>query len=236
MPFGPSSCDSVFAQPITPGRYMFESSSPSLGSFTADDVMLTTRPRPLFRSSGSASRVRRSVDIRVRSQADRQASSSKSSKLAGRRAAGVVDDDVELARSARACGRRGSRARPARSSRRRRRAPAAPVPSPSISATASSSSSARRAKSATLHPSRPRATAHDRPMPDDAPPTIATHPWRPRSTACSIHHNHYDGRVYRRHRMAPTTSITRAERAMERLVLLAGSALTATAAASPAPA
>ncbi len=99
----------------------------------------------------------------------------------GRRAAGVVDEDVEAAEAARASGRAAPGGRTARASRPRRRAPRAPVPSAPIAATVSSSFSLRRAKSVTLHPSAASDMAVACPMPDDDPVTIATHPCRPSS-------------------------------------------------------
>ena len=99
---------------------------------------------------------------------------------AGGRPAGVVDDDVDLAEPLeRAVDGRtqrvGSVESPATASAR------APEPRPSISATASSSSSCRRANSVTLQPSRASDSAAARPMPDEDPETMATHPARPRS-------------------------------------------------------
>ena len=175
MPFGPSSFDSVLAQPITPGRYVFDRRRPSFGSFTADDVMLTMRPRPLSRSAGRARRVSRSVDISVSSQARCQASSSKSSKLpAGGPPVLLTRMSMcpkrSSVRSTISCRAAGSLESPATAS------PLAPLSSPSIVATVSSSSSFRRANTVTLHPSRASESAVAWPMPDDAPVTIATHP------------------------------------------------------------
>ena len=177
MPFGPSSWESVFAQPITPGRYVFESSRPSLGSFTADDVMLTTRPRPLFRSSGSASRVSRRVDISVSSQAARQASSSKSSKPpAGgppvllttmsslpNRSSVRVDERLAASAGSGASRRDGER-RGARSERLDLGDRLVEQLGPA----------GEERDAAALACQRRR--AQPRPMPDEAPPTIATHP------------------------------------------------------------
>ena len=67
MPWRASSREIVFAQPITPGRRVFESSRPSLVSLTAEEVRLTIRPRPLSRSAGSARRVIRSAESSVSS-------------------------------------------------------------------------------------------------------------------------------------------------------------------------
>ena len=142
--------------------------------------MLTMRPRPLFRSCGSASRVSRSVDISVSSQACRQPVVVEVLEAAGGRPAGVVDDDVELSeRLERAideprAAQPGSAESPATASAR------APLPSASISATASSSSSCRRANRVTLQPSRASEIATARPMPDDEPATIATQPFSSR--------------------------------------------------------
>ena len=48
MPNGPNSFESVFASPVVPARTEFESTRPSIGSFTAVDVMLMMRARSDF--------------------------------------------------------------------------------------------------------------------------------------------------------------------------------------------
>ena len=48
IPCGPSSRESVFAQPITPGRTTLESARLSTGSFTVLEVMFTMRPFELL--------------------------------------------------------------------------------------------------------------------------------------------------------------------------------------------
>ena len=50
IPSGPSSRESVFAQPMTPGRIVFERARLAVGSLTAAEVMQTTRPASLSRS------------------------------------------------------------------------------------------------------------------------------------------------------------------------------------------
>ena len=45
-PLGPSSRASVFDQPTTPGRTVFDSARLSIGSFTELDVTVTIRPWP----------------------------------------------------------------------------------------------------------------------------------------------------------------------------------------------
>ena len=83
MPSGPSSCDSVFAQPTTPGRMAFDSIRLGIGSRTDQEVMLTIRPRPLARRCGSASRASRTAEFSDSSKASAQASAGVDSKLPG---------------------------------------------------------------------------------------------------------------------------------------------------------
>src|SRR5579871_2788540 len=145
--------------------------------------MVTTRPRPLSRRAGRARRVNRTVDISVSSQAARQSSSSNWSKLpAGgppvlltRISAPPNRSRVAATSRARASGSVDS---PISAS------PRALPGSASTSATACSSRLPLRANIATLQPSAASAMAAARPMPEDAPLTIAVHPSRPRSMVC----------------------------------------------------
>ena len=49
IPSGPSSRESVFAQPVTAGRIVFESARCGVGSLTAAEVMQMMRPASLAR-------------------------------------------------------------------------------------------------------------------------------------------------------------------------------------------
>ena len=97
MPSGPSSRASVFAQPITPGRTTFESARFSIGSRTELDSMLMIRPASLLR------RWRRQRFVRPHGR-DEQQRDRRLERLLGhleggaaRRAAAVVDEDVDAA-------------------------------------------------------------------------------------------------------------------------------------------
>ena len=61
IPSGPSSRESVFAQPVSPGRIVFESARFAVGSFTAAEVMQMIRPPALFRICGRQSSTRRTA-------------------------------------------------------------------------------------------------------------------------------------------------------------------------------
>src|SRR5579862_3406334 len=147
--------------------------------------MVTTRPRPLSRRAGSARRVNRMVDISVSSQAARQSSSSNWSKLP------AGGPPVLLTRTSTP----PNRSRVAATSRARASgsvdspvtaSPRALPGSASTSPTAWSSRLPLRANIATLQPSAASAMAAARPMPDDAPLTIAVHPSRPRSMVSEV--------------------------------------------------
>ena len=176
MPSAPTSRARDFAQPTTPGRTAFESARRPIGSRTVLDSMLIDPAAPTRRRWGrqrSVSRIAESsskVDRRLE-PLDRQLE-----RRAARRAAAVVDEDVDAAERLQrlvdeplqvarvASRRRGRRAR------RSARPPAR----------------ARRAAARTSPRSRPRrasVSAIARPMPADAPQTIAVRPFRPRSTS-----------------------------------------------------
>ena len=73
MPDGPNSFESVFASPVVAARTEFERISPSIGSFTAIDVMLMIRACSDCLRYGSASRVIHTTLIRFVSIALRHA-------------------------------------------------------------------------------------------------------------------------------------------------------------------
>ena len=97
MPSPATSRESVFAQPTTPGRIAFESIRWGIGSRTDQEVMLTIRPRPLLAEVGQ--RQPGQPHGRVERQLERVGPGLGGQLVegAGRRAAGVVDEDVEPA-------------------------------------------------------------------------------------------------------------------------------------------
>ena len=96
-PSGPISRASVFAQPITPGRTAFESARLSIGSRTELDVMLITRPWPLRAEVGEAEVRQPTAESSRSSTAFSTSSSVRLDGRRARRAAAVVDEDVDPA-------------------------------------------------------------------------------------------------------------------------------------------
>ena len=171
--FGPTSRASVFAQPITPGRTVFESARLSIGSRTELDSMLITRPRPLRSSCG-----RQRVVSRI--------AESSSSSTAGLDLV-VGEADGRRARRPPLLFTRMSippKASSVRSTRRLRSAGFVTSPRTASAPTLSASRSSRsrlRANMATFAPSPARDSAIASPIPEEAPQTIAVRPFSPRS-------------------------------------------------------
>ena len=97
IPRGPSSRDSDFAQPMTPGRTAFESARLSVGSFTVLDVMFTMRPAGLRSRWGRQRPVSRTTETRSRRTAASTCSVCEPDRRRARRTAGVVHEDVDAA-------------------------------------------------------------------------------------------------------------------------------------------
>ena len=194
---GPSSRDSAFAQPTTPGRIAFESIRWGIGSRTDQEVMLTIRPRPLSREVGQ--RQPGQPHGRVQRQLERLAPRPRRVVVegAGGRAAGVVDQDVEPAARDRPCAFTSAlHARPGRGRRRHwRRLPARTTRPPRPAAPGRGPPWSRRS------PRRPVPGRWRGPCPDDAPQTIAAVPFSPRSIAAV-----YDSR---RHALRPSRFVHR---------------------------
>src|SRR5215470_12112111 len=74
MPSAAYSLASVRAKPVTDARTELESSSPSTGCLTAEDVMVIRRPHLFFCMRGKVSLAKKMVLIRSCSTAERQSS------------------------------------------------------------------------------------------------------------------------------------------------------------------
>src|SRR5437879_13337628 len=74
MPSAAYSLASVRARPVTAERIEFESSRPSTGCLTADEVMVIRRPHLFFCMRGRVSLAKKTVLIRSWSTAERQSS------------------------------------------------------------------------------------------------------------------------------------------------------------------
>src|SRR5436853_426171 len=74
MPSAAYSLASVRARPVTAARIEFESSRPSTGCLTADEVMVIRRPHLFFCMRGRVSLAKKTVLIRSWSTAERQSS------------------------------------------------------------------------------------------------------------------------------------------------------------------
>src|SRR5580704_11114404 len=81
MPCAAYSFASVLARPVTAERLELESSSPSTGCFTAEDVMVMKRPHLFFCMRGKVSLAKKTVLISRRSTADRQSSALASANI-----------------------------------------------------------------------------------------------------------------------------------------------------------
>src|SRR6478735_3407281 len=173
IPCGPSSRARLFAQPVTPGRIVFESARCGTGSFTAEEVMQMTRPAGLRSRCGSASRTSRTAGRSRSSNAASRLSSVISAALPG---GGPPEFQTTMSIPPKASSVfETSRSRSAAFVTSPRTA-SAPIRSAS-----NSSCSRLRASMATLAPSSASASAEPRPRPDEAPQTIAVLPRRPRS-------------------------------------------------------
>ena len=90
---------SVFSQPVSAGRNMFESARCVVGSWAASEVVATMRPAGLAAGEGEAA----SVTARSAGQAmvklDQRLVGRSRGRTAGRRRRAVADEDVEAAES-----------------------------------------------------------------------------------------------------------------------------------------
>ena len=160
-----------------PGRTAFESARLSTGSRTVLEVMLTTRPCPLARRCG---RQRFVSDTAETSRSCTACSSASASTSIAAVRGGPPPLLTRMSMPPNAARVWSTRRWRSRGLVRSPRTASAPRRSASRS-----SSSRRRANMATLAPSSASASAVPRPIPDDAPQTIAVRPFSPRSTASS---------------------------------------------------
>ncbi len=173
MPRGPTSRESVFAQPVSPGRSAFESERWGFGSFTAPEVTQRMRPAGLFSRYGRQRRTRRTAG-RSRSSKARSRSSSVTSEA--RPGDGPPEFQTTMSMPPNASTvfeTTRSRSVALVTSPRTASAP--------MRSASRSSSSRRRANMVTFAPSSARASADASPRPEDAPQTIAVLPRRPSS-------------------------------------------------------
>src|SRR5438105_4707390 len=173
IPFGPSSLASVFAQPVTPGRTMFERARCDVGSRTATEVIAITRPASLRSRCGRQRPTRRTAGSSSRSTACCTASAVKSTALP---AGGPPEFQTTMSTPPNVSSvvwTIRSRSSGLVTSPGTARAP--------ICSASRSSSSRRRPRIATSAPSATSAWADARPSPEEAPQTIAVRPASPRS-------------------------------------------------------
>src|SRR5947208_6778938 len=174
-PCGPSSRARDFAQPVTPGRTVFDRARCSVGSFTALDVKIRMRPPAPWTRYGRLSSTRR---IAGRSRSSTASATSSADMLAAVPGGGPplfqttmsMPPNAWTVRSTTAARSRGVVTSPRTASAPRRSA-------------SRSSTSRRRANMVTFAPSPASASAVASPSPAEAPQTIAVRPLSPRSTA-----------------------------------------------------
>src|SRR5579864_8045452 len=79
--YGPYSLARLFTRPVTADRTEFDKINPSIGCFTATEVMVMNRPHCCFCITGSTSRAKWTVLIRLRFTAEIQSSADVSAKV-----------------------------------------------------------------------------------------------------------------------------------------------------------
>ena len=96
-PLGPTSRESVFSQPTSPGRIAFERARCAVGSFAVSDVIATMRPASLCSRCGRQRRTSRTAGREEELERRLEAVVGHVAGLAGGRAARVPDEDVDAA-------------------------------------------------------------------------------------------------------------------------------------------
>ena len=174
IPLGPSSSASVFSQPVSAGRSVFESARCRVGSFAASEVIATMRPAGLSCRCGRARWTRRTAGWSISSKA---CSSESAVTSVPEPAGGPPEFQTTMSRPPNASSVFATARSRSCGSETSPRTASAPIRSASRSST-----SRRRANIVTFAPSAASDSAVARPRPDDAPHTSAVRPFSPRST------------------------------------------------------
>ncbi len=176
---GAISAVSDLISPASPGRMRLDVVRPGMGSRAEDDRMTRMAGRSLARRCGRAARMMRSGAEQGAIDGPRPGGLVEVLEAAGRRPAGVHEQEVQAAQRLDRGG--DGRCRAVRRWPGRRPRPTAPASAP----TAASRRSDGRATRATRAPSPVRVAAMAPPRPPEPPPTSARAPSRPRSMCAS---------------------------------------------------